>query len=69
MAMPPAYIWVARLQWGLWSILARLRARASLRGMTNERLESPIEPLRLDEPAALDSPGAAPASGPGEARA
>jgi predicted unusual protein kinase regulating ubiquinone biosynthesis (AarF/ABC1/UbiB family) len=73
MAMPPAYIWVARLQWGLWSILARLRARTSLRGMMDELLASPIAPLRLDapvalgSPAALGSPVAAPA--PAEARA
>ncbi len=61
MAMPPAYIWVARLQWGLWSILARLRARVSLRGMVDELLASPITPLRLDDPTALGSPFAAPA--------
>jgi hypothetical protein len=60
-AMPPAYIWVARLQWGLWSILARLRARCSLRGMTDELLASPIAPLSLDQAAGSSSSVAAPA--------
>lgn len=54
-AMPPAYIWVARLQWGLWSILARLGARVALGGMTDALLASPIEPLSLDEPVAGSS--------------
>lgn len=62
MAMPPAYIWVARLQWGLWSILARLRARVALRGTMDALLASPIAPLQLDAPAGLGSPVAAPAS-------
>lgn len=31
MNMPPAYVWVARLQWGLWSLLNRLRSTADLR--------------------------------------
>lgn len=60
-AMPPAYIWVARLQWGLWSILARLRARVALGGITDELLASPIEPLSLDEPVGGSSTLAAPA--------
>lgn len=48
MAMPPAYIWVARLQWGLWSILARLHASGSFRGLLDELLAGPITPLSLD---------------------
>jgi predicted unusual protein kinase regulating ubiquinone biosynthesis (AarF/ABC1/UbiB family) len=52
MAMPPAYIWVARLQWGLWSILARLRVGGSFRGLLDELLASPVTPLPLHEPAA-----------------
>ncbi len=47
-AMPPAYIWVARLQWGLWSILARLRARSSFRPLLDELLAAPPAPLELD---------------------
>ena len=69
MAMPPAYIWVARLQWGLWSILARLRARVSLRGLLDELLASPVEPLALDGATGSTSPAAAPASASAEARA
>jgi predicted unusual protein kinase regulating ubiquinone biosynthesis (AarF/ABC1/UbiB family) len=46
-AMPPAYIWVARLQWGLWSILARLRASGSFAGLLDELLAGPITPLTL----------------------
>lgn len=69
-AMPPAYIWVARLQWGLWSILARLRASVSLRGMTDELLDAPVEPLLLADsggPGGPSSSVAAPAHA--EARA
>ncbi len=41
MAMPPAYVWVARLKWGLWSILARLDARGSFRPLLDELLAQP----------------------------
>jgi predicted unusual protein kinase regulating ubiquinone biosynthesis (AarF/ABC1/UbiB family) len=47
MAMPPAYIWVARLQWGLWSILARLQASGSFDDLLDELLGTPIAPLPL----------------------
>ncbi len=47
MAMPPAYIWVARLQWGLWSILARLQANGSFGGLLDELLATPVSPLSL----------------------
>lgn len=67
MAMPPAYIWVARLQWGLWSILARLRASVSLRGMTDELLASRVEPLAPADPRGGGSTVVAPAQA--EARA
>ncbi|MCA9717765.1 MAG: hypothetical protein H6713_42425 [Myxococcales bacterium] len=49
MAMPPAYIWVIRLQWGLWSTLARLRARGSFRPLLDELLARPITPLAWDD--------------------
>ncbi|MCX4247053.1 ABC1 kinase family protein [Paraliomyxa miuraensis] len=48
-AMPPAYLWVARLQWGLWSILARLRAEGSFRPVLDELLDGPVVPPSLDE--------------------
>jgi predicted unusual protein kinase regulating ubiquinone biosynthesis (AarF/ABC1/UbiB family) len=70
MAMPPAYIWVARLQWGLWSILARLQARGSFRGLLDALLASPVTPLSLGEPAAsLGSSRVAATAGRVEARA
>ena len=45
MAMPPAYIWVARLQWGLWSLLKRLRVPVALRDTLDAILAEPITPL------------------------
>lgn len=53
MSMPPAYIWVSRLQWGLSSILARLGASGSFRGLLDELLASPLAPLAPHAP----SPG------------
>jgi len=43
MALPPAYLWVARLQWGLWSVLARLRATGSFAPILRAALaEDPV---------------------------
>jgi predicted unusual protein kinase regulating ubiquinone biosynthesis (AarF/ABC1/UbiB family) len=44
-AMPPAYIWVARLQYGLWSILTKLGAEGSFDGILDDVLSGPVEPL------------------------
>jgi predicted unusual protein kinase regulating ubiquinone biosynthesis (AarF/ABC1/UbiB family) len=41
MAMPPAYLWVARLQWGLWSVLARLGATGTFDPILREALAEP----------------------------
>ncbi len=38
MALPPAYLWVARLQWGLWSVLVRLRATGSFHSVLRDAL-------------------------------
>jgi predicted unusual protein kinase regulating ubiquinone biosynthesis (AarF/ABC1/UbiB family) len=46
LAIPPAYVWVMRLQWGLWSILAKLGAAGSFAGVLDEALARPISPLR-----------------------
>lgn len=62
MAMPPAYIWVARLQWGLWSVLTRLRAEGSFRGLLDELLERPLRPL-LDPAGASASAGVSASTG------
>lgn len=48
MSMPPAYIWVARLQWGLWSVLARLGASGGFAELLDELLESPQTPLDVE---------------------
>lgn len=45
MAMPRAYIWVARLQWGLWSILSMLGASGSFEEILSEVLAAPVTPL------------------------
>jgi predicted unusual protein kinase regulating ubiquinone biosynthesis (AarF/ABC1/UbiB family) len=47
MDMPPAYIWVARLQWGLWSLLARLDVEVELRDWTLELLQTQLQPLEV----------------------
>lgn len=61
-AMPPAYLWVARLQWGLWSILARLGASGSFDGLLDELLCTPIEPLSLRAAGSLGSAAVPPSS-------
>ena len=45
MSMPPAYVWVVRLQWGLWSLLTRLEAKVTLRDRLDDLLMRPIAPL------------------------
>lgn len=48
MNMPPGYIWVARLQWGLWSLLNRLGATAQLRDLYDEVMNDPVTPLEVN---------------------
>lgn len=44
LAIPPAFVWVMRLQWGLWSILARLEAEGDYRPLLERALdEAPAE--------------------------
>ena len=43
--IPPAYVWVARLQWGLWSLLNKLQATIDLPDHMNELLQRPITAL------------------------
>lgn len=45
LAIPPPYLWVMRLQWGLWALLAQLRATGDFRASFAEALATPIEPL------------------------
>lgn len=49
MAMPPAYVWVARLQWGLWSVLTRLRARGSFGHILETLMSRPLSPMPFDD--------------------
>ncbi|MCH9688947.1 MAG: AarF/ABC1/UbiB kinase family protein [Deltaproteobacteria bacterium] len=42
LSIPPPYIWIARLQWGLWSLLTRLRADLPLRDILDEVMRTPI---------------------------
>lgn len=44
MAMPPAYVWIARLQWGLWSLLTRLHADVMLSDILESVLAEPLAP-------------------------
>lgn len=46
-SIPPSYVWVMRLQWGLWSILARLGAEGSFAPLLDDILSRPIEPMRV----------------------
>lgn len=64
LAMPPALIWTARLQWGLWSMLARMGASGAFRGMADELLSSPPTGLELEEESALESTHHAKGEGP-----
>lgn len=45
LAIPPAYVWVMRLQWGLSSILAKLGAQGSFHGILDDVLASPVVPM------------------------
>ena len=37
--IPPPYVWVARLQWGLWSLLTKLEAEGDFRPVLDEAIE------------------------------
>lgn len=43
--IPGPYVWIARLQWGLWSLLTRLRAEVVLRDILDDVLAQPLEGL------------------------
>lgn len=45
LAMPPALMWVQRLQWGLASVLARLGAHGDFRPVFRTHLEAPVRPM------------------------
>lgn len=47
MSIPPAYVWVMRLQWGLWSILGKLEAEGDFRPVLDRALDAPIIPLPM----------------------
>ena len=45
LAIPPAWIWLQRLQWGLHAVLARLGVRGSFGGVLREVLDTPVKLL------------------------
>jgi len=49
LSIPPPYVWVMRLQWGLTSILAKLGAEGSFTGLLDELLSHSVEPLPVLE--------------------
>ena len=48
-AIPPPWIWVQRLQWGLHAVLTKLGTQGNFEPMMREILETPWSPLHLDE--------------------
>lgn len=45
LAIPPEWVWLQRLQWGLHAVLARLGVRASFADVLREIVEAPPEPF------------------------
>lgn len=45
MAIPRAYVWVMRLQWGLWSVLGKLDVTCDHLDLVDELLARPLAPL------------------------
>ena len=45
MAIPPEWIWITRLQWGLSAVLARLGAEGAFRPILLKALDMSLEPL------------------------
>lgn len=52
LAIPPEWIWLQRLQWGLHAVLVRLNANGSYRDSFHEALETPLEPMNVELPSA-----------------
>lgn len=47
LALPPAWIWLMRLQWGLHAVLARLQAEGPFATLFQKALDTPLQPLAL----------------------
>lgn len=45
LAIPPAWIWTQRLQWGLHAVLARLQAQGDFRDILKQALDTPLRPF------------------------
>ena len=43
--MPPAWLFLNRLQWGLNAVLAQLGARAQWRDKIRELVDTPVDPV------------------------
>jgi predicted unusual protein kinase regulating ubiquinone biosynthesis (AarF/ABC1/UbiB family) len=48
-AIPPPWIWVQRLQWGLHAVLTKLGAKGSFQESMREIIDTPFSPLLVDE--------------------
>ncbi len=46
LSIPPPFVWILRLQSGLWSVLGKLEPRADFRSICEEFLDRRIVPLR-----------------------
>ena len=49
LSIPPPWIWLTRLQWGLHAVMARLDARGCYSELMREELARPLEPMVLPE--------------------
>ena len=50
LALPPAWIWQTRLQWGLHAVLTRLDAEGSFADILRAALDAPLVPLQVTAP-------------------
>lgn len=57
LAIPPAWIWLQRLQWGLHAVLARLQAEGPFADVYREALDTPLKPLPPPPDTAPPAPG------------
>lgn len=46
LAIPPEWIWIQRLQWGLHAVLVRLQAEGNFASIFQEAIEQPLTPLQ-----------------------
>lgn len=64
MNLPPAWLWLVRMQWGLHAVLVRLHAEGDFRDSLRARLADPLVPM-LGPSSAVDAGGDAWQTAPG----